>query len=310
MKTKQTLLIVMSLILTAAIPSWGTEPGVVDPKELGRRLLTRIERLQSQRDAINGMIGETGAYKGFAKKSVQKALDTLGEDAEGDDAHFLAALKDCQVIDSTLDPATKTLEDLLKDKENSIAGILRYLEEQKLDIEKLREESETEKLSPAAQIIETAPSQSDLFREDLYANADRAKLLFLHLNRENLREFVDAQNGVRHDLCWGEPTKDERLKVIFSVAEREYKHDDKYLWFGLIDILNENIGVNIDNVDPYLKKLGYEDTWEINGHFQGTHNKVTPDAVRSYRFDREGSRLGIGRNVTEPLSRLFGKFRL
>ncbi len=300
------LLVILGLVIATAIPSWAMDQEVPDSRELGRKLLGKIDQLHTQYVAIDGMIGDGKPYKGLATKPIQSALTLLAGSTEASDIDFLAALNDCHTMEPALNLETTTLETLLDAKRKNIDAIVRFIESMGVNIAELREEAQAEKLAAAAKAIDTAPSQADLFREDLYANADRAKLLLLHLTRSNLGEFVATQAGVRNHLREGQLTSDERLKAIFSTVGRQYRSDDKYLWFALIDILSENIpGVNPDNVDDLVKKLGYQDTWAINGHFQGTHNKKTPDAVRSYKFDREGSRLGVGRDVTRVLARLF-----
>ncbi len=301
------LLVLLGLVIATAIPGWTADE--VDPRELGRKLLGKIDQLHTQYVAIDGMIGDGKPYAGLATKPIQSALTLLAGSAEANDIDFLAALNDCRIMEPALNLETTTLETLLDAKRKNIDAIVRFIESMGVNIAELREEAQAERLAAAAKAIDTAPSQAELFREDLYGNSERAKLVLLHLTRFNLSEFVDAQNAIRNHLREGQLTSDERLKAIFSTVGRQYRSDDKYLWFALIDILSENIpGVNPDNVDDLVKKLGYQDTWAINGHFQGTHNKKTPDAVRSYKFDREGSRLGVGRDVTRGLARLAGKF--
>jgi|GEM_PF-4688475 hypothetical protein len=276
-----------------------------DPMELGRNLLRRIDAIQSQCDGLEGMIGESGAYRGFAAKSVQKALDTLDGATEEPDAGFLAALNSCvSDVHSPIDPEATTLGQLLTMKKSNIAALERFLNAQGIDIAALREERELAKVTASAAILSTLPSKEEVFRADFNLRPNLGQYLHYYLTLENLPEFFDAQAPLQIKYGAEFIENDQRFPAIFGAGGREYKRDARYIWRNLMEIVMNRFHGGGDPSDgpfnPYAERLKYNDVWDINSRVAGsTHNKRTQDAYRHFNssgVERAGIRLlrGLG----------------
>lgn len=285
------LLVILGLVIATAIPGWTADEDVADPRELGRKLLTRIEQLHAQYVAIDGMIGDGRPYKGLAAKPIQSALTLLAGSTEANDIDFLAALTDCRAMEPALNLETTTLGTLLHAKGENIDAIVRFIESMGVNIAELREEAQAERLAAAAKAMDAAPSQAEVFGGDFFANPNLGNYLHLYLTLSNVPEFFETQSRLSANYGWGEISRDQRFPALFSVCGKTYQGDAKYLWRNFIELVAHRFALgdtNESKVDPYLKQFRYQDTWAINGHLTTTHHKRTHDAF-SYLSSQPGT---------------------
>ena len=292
-KMRIKFLIILMAVSTSI--SWATSDPErsdrpTDPKALGRLLLERIERVQNECDTIEQMIGDGGLYKGLASKPVQKALDTFSGATEEPEAGFLKALNSClsDFHMTAVDKDRDTLERLWTNKKEHLNALERFLTEQGIDIESLKEEREAEKIAGAAVALEALPTKADVFGGDFRSRPELGKYLHYYLSLETLGEFLDTQASL--PIAYGAEfiADDERFPAIFGAGGKEYKKDARYIWCNLMEIVmnrfHGGVNPNDDSFNPYAAKLKYNDVWAINAHLTGnTRSKKTQDAYEHFK---------------------------
>ncbi|MBY0281933.1 MAG: hypothetical protein K2W94_07215 [Alphaproteobacteria bacterium] len=288
MKKKIAFLTVLMALWVGAGFASGFDVESGDPMQLGRNLLARIDTIQAQQVALEAMLGDSGPYKAFAGKSVQKLIDALDESTDEPDVGFLAALNSCvNDVYSKIDPSTTTLAALLEMKGKNLGALSRLLASMGVDISALRPEAELAKVTAAAVVLETMPSKEEVFRGDFNLRPDLGQYLHYYLTYDDLDAFFNAQAllGIKYGAEFIE--NDQRLPAIFGAGGREYKRDSRYIWRNLMEIVMNRFHGGGDPSDgpfnPYAEKLKYNDVWDINARLAGsTHNKKTLDAYRHF----------------------------
>lgn len=257
----------------------GTEP--VDPMEFGRNLLRRIEAVQAQRDTLEAIIGDEGAYRAYRGKTVQEVIERFTNERAEPEASFFKTLNGCVEMGMGQPKETMTMSALLKGKKANLDALERFLESTGVDIAALREEKELAKVTAAAAALETMPSKEDVFRGDFRTNPDLGRYLHFYLTTDTFDELLGYQNAL--PIAYGIDfiESDQRLPAIFAAFGRAYRVERPYLWRNLIEIIADQFcgGAKDDRIDGYLHKLKYNDTWDINkGITRSNHHNHTPKA--------------------------------